>query len=226
MNAVMREKKMRTRFWPPYLLLFLCLSTGCGKSLSTLNRLAAAGAIQSDAPVKTEQEIEIGAPPARVWAVLIDAASWPKWQHGIDQVGIAGPLASGARFSWRTGGMEIHSQVQLFEPEQKLGWTGTALTAKAIHIWELRGEPGGRTLVIVKESMEGPGLAIFYSSKDLTQADRDWLLALKRATEGNSAQKGERRTLSLAFQFANALSVRQYRREGPDKLLLLTRRAA
>jgi uncharacterized protein YndB with AHSA1/START domain len=72
-------------------------------------------------------------PPAKVWAILIDAPSWPKWQKQIESVTAAGPIKSGMTFSWRTGGTNIHSQVQLFEPERRLSWTtGTALTAKAV----------------------------------------------------------------------------------------------
>jgi uncharacterized protein YndB with AHSA1/START domain len=89
-----------------------------------LNRLAASGSIHDSAPVRTHLHIQIAAPPAKLWALLVDAPSWPKWQKQIECVTAAGPLRSGTQFSWRTGGTKIHSQVQLFEPEHPLSSEG------------------------------------------------------------------------------------------------------
>ena len=118
-----------------------------------------------------------------MWALLIDAPSWPKWQKEIESVTATGPIRSGISFSWKTGGTNIRSQVQLFEPERRLSWTGTALTAKAIHVWELKPETCNQTLVSVKESMDGPWMAMIYPPRKLTEADTYWLMALKRAAE-------------------------------------------
>ena len=79
--------------------------------------------------------------------------------------------------------MSLHSQVQLFEPDHRLAWTGTAWTAKAIHLWTLQATPGGHTTVSIRESMDGPLLGSLYSSDDLAAAGRAWLQALKRAAE-------------------------------------------
>jgi uncharacterized protein YndB with AHSA1/START domain len=165
------------------LLLGVLTIDGCGEPLSTLNRLAAVGSIHEDAPVTTHLQIQIAAPPARVWAILIDAPSWPKWQKPIENVAAAGPLEKGMSFSWRTGGTNIHSQVQLFEPERRLSWTGTAMTAKAVHVWELKPQSGNQTLLIMKESMDGPLMATLYSSQELGDAGNEWLRALKHAAE-------------------------------------------
>ena len=109
--------------------------------------------------------------------------SWPKWQKQIESVTAAGPLQGGTQFSWRTSGRKIHSQVQLFEPEHCLSWTGTALSAKAVHVWELEPEPGNQTLLTVKESMDGFLMAEIYPSRKLAETDAEWLTALKRAAE-------------------------------------------
>jgi uncharacterized protein YndB with AHSA1/START domain len=156
---------------------------GCGDSLTTLNRLSAVGSIHEDAPVTTHLQIKIAAPPEKVWALLIGAPSWPTWAKQIDSVTVEGPLENGTRFSWKTGGTDIHSQVQLFQPERRLSWTGTALTAKAVHVWELQPQPGNQTLLLMKESMDGPLMAKLYPSEKLTEAGNQWLLALKRAAE-------------------------------------------
>jgi uncharacterized membrane protein len=165
------------------LLAGLIALDGCGDSLATLNRLAATGSIHEDAPITTHVQIQIATPPAKVWALLVDAPSWPKWQKNIESVTVTGPLANGMPFSWRTGSTNIRSQVQLFEPEYRLAWTGTAMTAKAAHVWELRPAPGNQTLLIMKESMDGPLMAKLYSSQKLTEAANEWLAALKQTAE-------------------------------------------
>jgi uncharacterized protein YndB with AHSA1/START domain len=139
------------------LLLLVMLSlSGCEGSMAELNRLAAAGSVHEEASVKTQLQVEIAASPKIVWDLLADAPAWPKWQKGIESVTTAGPIGEGTRFRWRTGGTAIESQVQLFEPERRLSWTGKALTAKAIHVWELQPLAGDRTLLTMKESMDGP----------------------------------------------------------------------
>jgi uncharacterized protein YndB with AHSA1/START domain len=176
------QKSLRTVL----LLLSTFAAVGCGASLDALNRLATNGSIHEDAHVTTHLQVQIAAPVAQVWALLIDARSWPKWNKQIEGVAAPGLLESGTRFTWTTGGANIHSQVQLCEPEHRLSWTGTALTAKAIHVWELEPKPGNQTLVTVKESMDGPWMAQIYSSQKLASAGSEWLAALKQAAEQNA----------------------------------------
>lgn len=165
------------------LLLLLSITTGCGKSISALNGLARTGSIDESAPVHAELQVQIAASPAKVWALLVNASSWPKWDEHIEKVTASGLLRTGMPFVWTTGGTAIHSQVQLFEPERRLAWTGTALTAKAIHVWQLEPIPQGHTMVTVRESMDGPFLAQLFSSRKLAEADTEWLASLKHAAE-------------------------------------------
>ncbi len=165
------------------------MTIACGESVDALNRLARAGRIHESAPVRAEVQMHIAASPGRVWALLIDAPSWPKWNDQIDNVAAPGQLASGTRFAWTTGGTTIRSQVQLFDREHRIGWTGTAFTAKAIHIWELGAAGGGGTLVTVKESMDGPFMEHLFPSRKLVQTDTDWLLSLKHVAELYSKQR-------------------------------------
>src|SRR5271170_2601362 len=130
------------------LLLTMFTIGGCGDSHTTLNQLSAAGSIHEDAPVTTHLQIQIAAPSAKVWALLVDAPSWPRWAKQVESVTVERPLAVGTRFPWTTGGTGIRSQVQLFEPERRLSWTGTALTAKAVHVWELQPQSNNQTLLI------------------------------------------------------------------------------
>ena len=53
--------------------------SGCSHSSRQLQALSAVGAIQQDAPVKARMEMQIAAPPAKVWDLLVDAPNWPSW---------------------------------------------------------------------------------------------------------------------------------------------------
>ena len=156
---------------------------GCGASLQTLNGMAEEGSVHGDAPIVAHVRTSIAAPPERVWALLVDAAGWPKWADQIESVSVDGPLVSGRRFTWKSGGMKIHSQVQMFVAGRALSWTGGALTGKAVHVWRLEPNASGGTDVAEDESMEGLLMAQMYSSAKLAEADTAWLEALKKAAE-------------------------------------------
>jgi uncharacterized protein YndB with AHSA1/START domain len=156
---------------------------GCSHNARQLEALSAVGAIQQDAPVKATVQMQIAAPPAKVWALLVDASSWPSWCPQIESVKATGELAVGTRFVWTSGGTTIHSEVHLAEPDRRLSWTGVAKPARAIHVWELQATPDGGTLVTVKESMSGPLMSWLYSSDKLKASATSWLTALKQAAE-------------------------------------------
>ncbi len=167
----------------PASMSILTAATGCGPSLATLNQTASTGAINERAPVVAHAQIEIAVSPAKVWALLVNAPAWPQWNEAISQASATQPLGPGTRFTWSQGTSTIHSQVQLFEPERRLVWTGTAFTAKAIHAWELTQLPGGHTRVAISESMDGPLMAQLFSSQKLAESSNAWLAALKQAAE-------------------------------------------
>jgi uncharacterized protein YndB with AHSA1/START domain len=178
----MNAPRAQATFAPAAAFIAIAL-TGCGPSVTTLNHMAGAGAIHRNAPVLAHVQIDIDAPPTRVWALLVNAPAWPQWDPDITQVSITQPLSPGTRFTWSEGSSTIHSQVQLFEPEQRLGWTGTALTAKAVHQWRLTPMAGSHTLVTIDESMDGPLMATLFSSSQLADSAHNWLASLKRAAE-------------------------------------------
>jgi uncharacterized protein YndB with AHSA1/START domain len=171
------------RITPVVFALAVLAMGGCGTSRATLDRLAAAGAIDERAPLQTHRRIEIAAPAARIWKLIVNARSWPDWQKDIENVTVPGRLTTGMRFSWSTGGTRIESQVQLCDPPNRLSWTGSAWTAKAVHVWELQPASGDRTWVTVKESMDGPLISRLYSSGQLSESIQRWLTALKDAAE-------------------------------------------
>ena len=178
-----RDGHSRKLLW--LIVWMASLLTGCGKPLASLDELAAQGKIDTKAPVKADIKMIISAPPAVVWAILLDAPHWTTWNTQIESISARQPLYQGMVFTWKTGGTRISSHVQLAAVPRRLTWTGTAFTAKAIHVWDLDPAPGGQTVVRVQESMDGPFIARFVTSKELADTDRLWLAALKNAAERN-----------------------------------------
>ena len=101
----------------------------------------------------------------------------------IEKVTTAGSLETGMRFSWR---MEWHKHsltgaaIRARAPSEL---AGTAITAKAVHVWELKPESGNQTLLAMKESMDRPLMAKLYPPRELAEVGNECLLALKRAAE-------------------------------------------
>ena len=162
------------------ILLFL------GASISD-DELARSGKIRENAPVKASLEITIHAPVEKVWLLLTDVRSWPKWQTDISTAEMSGPLQAGTTFSWTTGGTQIKSRLALVQPYDQFAWTGTAFGATAIHVWKLSRLADGHTIVRTDESMHGFLLSLFYSSKKLEETDQRWLDRLKLAAESGGS---------------------------------------
>lgn len=108
-------------------------------------------------PVYAYNEAVVGASPAQMWAVLVDAAAWPRWYRNARAVTITGHprLAPGARFRWRTFGLPVRSTVRAFEPERHLAWDGRSLGSSGYHRWILLARPDGRTGVVTEEVQKG-----------------------------------------------------------------------
>lgn len=167
------------RYWP--LLLFV--SVFCLALDNHADTLARNGQIDNHASVKATSEILISASPDKVWSLLAGIDDWPKWQPDISSAKLAGSLERGTSFTWSAGKVRITSRLALVKPVEELAWTGTAMHATAIHVWQLRPALHGGTLVDTKESMNGFMLKVLYSSKDLKKSQESWLSALKREAE-------------------------------------------
>jgi hypothetical protein len=157
--------------------------TGCAGSAADRDKLAAQGLTQESAPVKAAAEIIITAPEAKVWNLLTDIKDWPKWQPDISKSSIQSDSAIGRQFSWSTGGMDIHSTIQLLDPKKAICWTGRVWFIHAIHCWTLSALPDGRILVKTRETMDGWLISRFYSSRELLESDQRWMARLKQAAE-------------------------------------------
>jgi uncharacterized protein YndB with AHSA1/START domain len=164
---------------------FMASLAGCSPPSSKLEALAKNGTIQESAPVKADAGILIDAPLPKVWQLISDIDRWPTWQPDITKAALQGPLAADSKFSWNGGGTAVESTLMLVKPLKAISWTGRAMGLKAIHVWTLTPEPGGRVLVRTRESMDGFPITLLYPSSKLQESDVHWLARLKQAAEAH-----------------------------------------
>ncbi|MBB6498738.1 SRPBCC family protein [Pedobacter cryoconitis] len=141
--------------------------------------------IHLDAPVQTKKSIVIHADQKKVWTILADVNHWAEWQSDIKNPELKGAFRPGHSFTWKSGGLNIRSDIQIATPLTKIGWCGPALGAFAVHIWTFTTLIDGSTRVDVEESMEGWLVSVlshqFQTGLD-TSLDK-WLGALKATAE-------------------------------------------
>jgi hypothetical protein len=147
--------------------------------------------INHQAPLVARKEIFIQAQPQAVWKIHTDINSWSRWQPGIASSRLDGPLTAGAVFRWKPGGMTINSTIEVLEPDQRIGWTGTAIGTQARHIWTLKPHKDG-TLLTTEESMDGwlTGILKVVMPRFLDESLDTWLKSLKKQAE--TGRKDER----------------------------------
>jgi uncharacterized protein YndB with AHSA1/START domain len=143
--------------------------------------------VDRDAPVLAHHEIDIQAPPNRVWSLHIDVNAWTTWQTDITEAHIDGPLEPGSSISWSSFGFPVTSTVYEVADHSRLLWGGTAGGITGIHEWIFSPTPEG-VHVVTNESFSG---APVDSDQETMQRMLDaslvaWLSFLKRAAEGIS----------------------------------------
>jgi len=109
------------------------------------------------APVHVVNSLDIAASPQAVWAVLIRATRWSEFYGNASKVAIEGggpDLFEDARFTWRTFGVDLVTQVREFEPCERIAWLATAPLIEAYHAWLIVPTPGG-CRVITEETQQG-----------------------------------------------------------------------
>jgi len=140
--------------------------------------------IHLNAPVITKKSIVINAPVEMVWKVFSDVDNWDSWQSEIVTSQINGEFKPGTSFTWKSNGLTITSTLQTVEINKKVGWSGPAFGAFAIHTWYFT-EHNGQTTIRVEESMEG-WLVSLLKSKFQSSLDNSieyWLRSLKAKAE-------------------------------------------
>jgi uncharacterized protein YndB with AHSA1/START domain len=64
--------------------------------------------MNEQATLMAHKEIFIQAPPEAVWKIHTDINRWGQWHPAITMTNLAGPLAAGSVFQWKTGGSHAH----------------------------------------------------------------------------------------------------------------------
>ena len=107
-------------------------------------------------------EILIPAPPALVYATLIDLEHWPDWNPSVR--GIEGEPRPGARLRLRLamgrgGGQEVRVVITRVSPDFGLEWRGGAPGMPWLldvhHAFRIEEGPGGRTRFVHEERFSG-----------------------------------------------------------------------
>ena len=111
----------------------------------------------SRAPVHVSNALDIPAPLDAAWAWLVRAPLWPTWypnSRNVRIAGGAGTLSLGSRFTWRTFGMAIRSEVVEFLPRERIAWNAWGVGVDAYHAWLIRPTRSGCT-VLTEETQYG-----------------------------------------------------------------------
>lgn len=142
-------------------------------------------------------EIEMDAPPEVVWRLLIDAENWPSYYpHAEDVKIVTGEpqLAPGAKYTWRTAGMQFVCVVREFVPTRRIGWnayfTEGGEASSTYHGWVITPTAGGGTHVLTEETQRGPDFLELARTHPgvLWQVHQDWVENLARTAEAEVAK--------------------------------------
>ena len=140
-------------------------------------------------PVHARNVILIAADPTTIWSVLIRAPQWPEWYPYSADVRIlpdGEELGLGVRFHWRTFDVAVRSQVEEWQPYQRIAWNAKAIFTSAYHRWTIfERDANGFTQVVTEETQRGlvPTLLRFFLMPQLRRQHRTWLQRLKCLSE-------------------------------------------
>ena len=134
--------------------------------------------------VYAHNALDIGAPPAVVFGVLVAATEWPSLYPNAAEVviedGKETVLRAGARFTWITFAVRQESEVTLFNPDVALGWTADSPGTRAFHRWWIEPRGGGCRLV-TEEAQFGPVAFVgrYWMNRSLRAAHQLWLECIR-----------------------------------------------
>jgi hypothetical protein len=140
------------------------------------------------APVHVVNSIAVKASPEAVWKVLIRAADWSSYYGNASKVVIedgGSDLFEEARFTWHTFGVDLETQVQEFEPFERIAWLATAPMIEAYHAWLIVPADGG-CRVITEETQRGLAAhagRVFFPGR-MERQHQLWLEGLARVARG------------------------------------------
>ena len=158
----------------------------------TLTFAGIAAALASNAMYELRTEIEIDAPPAKVWEILTDASQIDKWNPFIHE--LKGELAPGQKLEVVLGTpgksrMTFKPEVLVFDRDKEFRWVGK-LFFKGLfdgeHIFELEAN-GEKTRFVHREEFTGLLVPLF--KKMLEQDTRPGFELMNQALKERAERK-------------------------------------
>jgi uncharacterized protein YndB with AHSA1/START domain len=131
----------------------------------------------------------IAASPDDVWAVLVDAAGWPRWDSGVDAVD--GTLAEGQKITIRSAaapGRAFPVKVTAFEPFRRLVFSGGMPLGlfRGTRTYTLTPDDAG-TVFRMREEYTGPMVGLIWKSMpDLQPSFDRFATGLKQRIESGA----------------------------------------
>jgi uncharacterized protein YndB with AHSA1/START domain len=146
--------------------------------------IVVAAAAPAGAEVRSQASITIHSPIQRVWSLVVDIDRWPQWNKAVETAHLEGPVARGAVFTWKSGGLGIRSTFKDVAPMERLSWTGRTIGTRAIHSWTFETTDEG-VVVTTTESFDGwlPAIMPATMQKKLDDTLPALLASLKVAAE-------------------------------------------
>jgi uncharacterized protein YndB with AHSA1/START domain len=140
--------------------------------------------VDRTAPLIAHHEIDIEAPPDKVWNLHTDVNSWPTWQTAITAAHLDGMLEPGASFEWTSYDFTVTSTVYELASTSRVLWGGTSGGITGVHEWLFTGSPSG-VHVATTESFAGePVMADVRGMQTVLDTSLvTWLDSLKKAAE-------------------------------------------
>lgn len=140
--------------------------------------------INRSAPAIARGEKFIGADPEVVFGVIAAIGDWPSWNTDVKSADVEGDVEPGTTFRWKAGPASLVSKLKVVDPPREIGWTGTTMRIKAVHVFRFEARDGG-TLARSEESWEGwiASLLKGYSRRTLEKGIETVLLDLKVEAE-------------------------------------------
>jgi hypothetical protein len=132
----------------------------------------------------------IAASPEALWAILVDAPGYSKWDSGV--VGVEGRIAPGETIkvvSKANPGRTFPVKVSEFEPGRRMVWSGGMPLGlfRGVRTFTLAPAAGGTTRFSVRKEYTGPLLPLIWRSMpDLGPSFRQFASGLKVRAENGS----------------------------------------
>jgi hypothetical protein len=134
-----------------------------------------------------ECDAHIKATPATIWSVLLDGASYPKWDSGV--VRVEGDIAEGKRIKVRSAVSPSRAfpvKVHLSADGSSMTWTGGMPLGlfRGVRTFTLHASDGDSTSFRMREEYSGPLLGLIWKSMpDLGPSFEQFARGLKQRCE-------------------------------------------